>query len=295
MLRAHLIMNPEARGVTPALQRVVIAALEARFKLDCTETTARDEAIAVARAAVEDGNEFVIAFGGDGLVNEIANGIVNTNTILGIIPGGTMNVFARNLGIPTDHVEATDRIISFTGDSKRNVELASANGRYFTFSCGCGFDAEAAAFVESHKIAKRRYGEAFFYGAAFMTFLRSYFQKDPFLEVRLGERTDPAVMAIALNRGPYAYLFGRRVRLVPDQSTGMDVFALTRMKWWRVPQYALGAMATARYGESVAHSHVDRITISGREPFAVHVDGEPLEPIDHVEIVGSAAQIEVIL
>src|ERR1051326_4668665 len=100
--RAHLIMNPEARGVTPALQHLMTTALEARFRLELTETHAPDAGVDVARRAVEDGADLLIAFGGDGLVNEVVNGMAGSDATLAIIPGGTMNVFARNLGLPTN-------------------------------------------------------------------------------------------------------------------------------------------------------------------------------------------------
>src|SRR6266498_5223469 len=115
LLRAHLIMNPEARGVTPSLQHLMTTALEARFKLGVTETHARDAGIDVARNAVDEGADLLIAFGGDGLVNEVVNGMAGSEATLAIIPGGTMNVFARNLGLPTVPADAADYILGRAG------------------------------------------------------------------------------------------------------------------------------------------------------------------------------------
>src|SRR4029077_6571495 len=156
MLRAHLIMNPEARGVTASLQHLMATALEARFRLEVTETHARDAGVDVARRAVDDGAELLIAFGGDGLVNEGVNGMAGSDATLAIIPGGTMNVFARNLGIPTNPADAADHILRIAGDTApRRMSLVLTNDRSCPFACGCGFDAEAAARVESHRSAKR--------------------------------------------------------------------------------------------------------------------------------------------
>ena len=128
MLRAHLIMNPEARGVTPSLQHLMATALEARFKLGVTETHARDAGVDVARDAVDSGAELLIAFGGDGLVNEVVNGMAGSDATLAIIPGGTMNVFARNLGVPTNPTEAADHILRIAGDTEpRRMSLGLAN------------------------------------------------------------------------------------------------------------------------------------------------------------------------
>lgn len=299
MLRAHLIMNPEARAATPAMRRVVRAALEARFKLDVTETAARDAGIQVAREAAEAGNDFLIAFGGDGLVNEVVNGMAGSDAILAIIPGGTMNVFARNLGLPNDALEAADRILACAGRAEpQSVRLASADGRLFTFACGCGFDAEAAARVEARKEVKRRVGEPYFYAAAFATFLRSYLGRPPFLRCEGEFGVEEAVMAIASNGGPYAYLGGRPVRLgrrAPG-AAGLDLFLLRRLQPWRVPTYAVGAFVSGRFGPgAVRVTSVERFTVAGREPFFIHVDGEPLERTSRVEVRPDAATLRVLV
>ncbi|MGH9194830.1 MAG: diacylglycerol/lipid kinase family protein, partial [Acidimicrobiia bacterium] len=216
MLRARLIMNPEARGVGPAAARVVVAALEAKFKLDHLETEARATATEAARLAVEDGCEVVIAFGGDGLVNEVANGVSGTETALAVIPGGTMNVFARNLGMPRNAIEAADRIIRAAERNRiRKMPIASVNGRVFTFACGCGFDAEAATRLEERRVSKRRFGEPYFYATALATFLASYRKKKPFLEVSGEFGSAQALGVLVMNGGTYAYLLGRPVRPVP--------------------------------------------------------------------------------
>src|SRR5260370_70884 len=100
MLRAHLIMNPEARGVTPSLQHLMATALEARFELGVTETHARDAGVEVARRAVDSGAELLIAFGGDGLVNEVVNGMAGSGATPPSIPRRPMNVFAPTLRVP---------------------------------------------------------------------------------------------------------------------------------------------------------------------------------------------------
>jgi len=297
--RAHLIMNPEARNVSPAVRRVVQAALEGHFKLEATVTEARHAAISVAKDALADGNELIIGFGGDGLVNEIANGMVHSDAVLGVVPGGTMNVFARNLGIPNDPLEAVDRILSHSDEVEpRTVSLAKANDRYFTFSCGCGFDGEAASRVEEHYPAKRRFGEPYFYAAAFSTFLASYLRRPPFLRCDGDFGSLEGVGVIALNAGPYAYLAGRPIRLVPrdPDSDGMGIFVLNRLQWWRIPTYATGALLTGRFGGgSDAVSGASSATVSSHAPFYLHVDGEPLPLVDTVELVANAGSLKVIV
>ena len=287
MLRAHLIMNPEARGVTPALQHLMTTALEARFKLGVTETHARDAGVGVARRAVDSGAELLIAFGGDGLVNEVVNGMAGSDATLAIIPGGTMNVFARNLGIPTNPTEAADHILRIAGDADpRRMSLGLANDRYFTFACGCGFDAEAAARVEDHRSAKRRYGEPYFYAAALATFAASYALKKPFLTCDGEFGTEEVVLAVGLVGNAYAYLAGRPLRLAPNgpPDGGLGLFMVRRLSFVHLPRYAFGAL-TGRFGPgAVSLADLDEFTVSGDEPVAYHVDGETLEPASKVHV-----------
>lgn len=298
MLRAHLIMNPEARGVTPSLQHPMSTALEARFKLAVTETHARDAGVDVARSAIRDGADLLIAFGGDGLVNEVVNGMAGSDAMLAVIPGGTMNVFARNLGIPTNPTEAADHILSLADDPKpRTLALGLANDRHFTFACGCGFDAEAAARVEAHRGAKRRYGEPYFYAAALATFAASYATKRPFLTCDGEFGTEEAVLAVGLVGDTYAYLAGRPLRLGSRSSpeSGIGLFLVRRLSFVHLPRYAFGAL-TGRFGPgAVCLTDVDEFTVTGEEPIAYHVDGETLEPVPKIHVRRAPESLKVLV
>lgn len=296
-MRAQLIMNPEARRVTPAMKRVVRAALEARFKLDSVETQARDAAIVITEEAIDVGCEWIIAFGGDGLVNEVVNGIVGTDAKLAIIPGGTMNVLSRNLGIPTDPLEAVDRILSRAGGERTTkIDLGSVDDRYFTFSCGCGFDAEAATHVEDHRRSKRRFGEPYFYAAALGTFLKKYSGRQPFLQATGDFGTKQAVSIIGVSGGTYAYLLGRPVQLGGDRiPAALDVFMLERLEYSRIFRYGWGALFDGEFGAHSAKLSTSGYTVTSDEPFAVHVDGEPLASRQHADVKANAAQVEVLV
>lgn len=292
-------MNPEARGVTAAMQRVVQAALEARLKLDVTRTHAVGAAIEIARSAAESGIELVIAFGGEGLINEVTNGIAGSETSLAIIPGGTMNVFARNLGLPADPLEATDRILRRAeGADPVSIPLGAANGRLFVTCCGCGFDADAAERVDAHRPAKRRFGETYYYAAALATFATSYFGRKPFLRCEGAFGVEEGVMAAALNAGTYAYLLGRPVRLTTArfEEGKLGLFVLRKLQYLRLPTYAFGALVTGRFGPgSVSVPGLDGFTVTGETPFHVHVDGEPLPPTDHLQIRAGASELRVLI
>src|SRR5260370_33164448 len=126
MLRAHLIMNPEARGVTPSLQHLMATALEARFELGVTETHARDAGVEVARRAVDSGAELLIAFGGDGLVNEVVNGMAGRDAPPPIMPRRPPNVLAPHLRAPTNPPPAPHHILSIAAATEpRPLSLPS--------------------------------------------------------------------------------------------------------------------------------------------------------------------------
>src|SRR5688572_16724541 len=147
---AVVIVNPYAGKLSSADRQEVVEALGSYFDVRRFTTTARDSAIGIAAEAVEGGADLVIAFGGDGHINEVVNGIAGTSARLGIIPGGTMNVFARALGIPVDPYAAVDHLVRCRDEPAKSVALGKMNDRYFTFSAGCGFDAEAAERVERY-------------------------------------------------------------------------------------------------------------------------------------------------
>lgn len=284
---ALLIFNPRAGKLSVDSRDEVAVRLGERFSLDVVSTTSRRHAIELSRSAAADGLPLVLAFGGDGHVNEVVNGIAGTGSALGVIPGGTMNVFARSLGIPRRAQEAVDRLLSLDLGRARRVDLGLMDEHYFTFAAGCGFDAEAARLVESDLPKKRLFGEPFFYWSALRVLAGTYRARKPRMTVHAsGDHVDVA-MAIACNAGPYAYLLGLPVRLLPDGATGegLDVVALSRLRLTELPWYAWRAMAggsISRHRDAVSWQEVDELSITADEPFERHVDGETIAACDRV-------------
>jgi diacylglycerol kinase family enzyme len=296
--RAHLIVNPFARVVTPAATRAVARVLAGGFSLEVSETTSPAGGIAAARHAADEGAQLVVAFGGDGLVNEVVNGLAGTDAALGIVPGGTMNVFARSLGLPREPVEAARFLVSrATSGPARHVDLGRANGRLFTFACGVGFDAEAAARVNDHRRAKHRWGEPYFYAAALATLVGSYSVRPPFLRCQCDVTSRTGVLAIVTLNRPYAYLAGRPVRLGTRRSrgSGLNLFVLRNLRLHRVPEYALGALFTGRFGSGAGLvEDLARVRVEADEPVPAHVDGERLPPASAVEIEAVEAALQIL-
>ncbi len=194
-----------------------------------------------------------------------------------------MNVFARALELPLDPVEAADRLGKAAHEQPRTVPLGRMDDRLFTFSAGCGFDAEAAERVERYVPVKRRLGELYFYWSAFRVLAGSYRHRNPVMELRGDFGSVPVAMAIACNAGPYAYLAGRPVNLAPRVRLegGLDVFALRKMRVEALPWYVWGSVMSGRvstHSDAFYANDIESFEVVAERPFARHVDGEPVAP-----------------
>ncbi len=152
-LRVVLLVNPEAGMRPAAIERIEAALRAGGATVETVPTTRRGDGIRIARRAAEAGADVLLACGGDGTLNEAVNGLAGTETALAVLPAGTVNVWAREIGIPLDPVRAVDLL--WRGE-RRRVDLGRANGRYFLLMASIGFDAAAAGQVTRPE--KRRWG-----------------------------------------------------------------------------------------------------------------------------------------
>ncbi|WP_205698141.1 diacylglycerol kinase family protein [Conexibacter sp. SYSU D00693] len=205
--RMLVIVNPYATTVSDRLKTLVVAALGGRYAVDAIDTEGRDHATALCREARDEGYDVVVAFGGDGTVNEAANGLAGSSTPLTTLPGGATNVFCKMLGIPGDIVDATEHLLRIADDwQPRRVDLATVNGRRFTFSCGVGLDASVVRRVDSRPRLKSKLGAWYFTYAAVTTFLREYTVRPPRLEAEFADGgRSSGVTAIVQNGDPFTY------------------------------------------------------------------------------------------
>src|SRR6201995_1344738 len=158
--RMLVIVNPYATTVSDRLKNLVVYALRGRYEVQAVDTQARDHATELCRQAAREGYDVVVAFGGDGTVNEAANGLVGSATPLFPLPGGRTNVYCRILGIPIDVVDATEYLLGLSHDwHPRHVAVGQVNERYFLFSAGVGLDASVVEQVDAHPRLKSRFGE----------------------------------------------------------------------------------------------------------------------------------------
>ncbi len=187
--RMLVIVNPYATTVSDRLRHLVVYALQGRFEVDAVDTEARGHATELCREAAHEGYDVVVAFGGDGTVNEAANGLLGSPTPLSCLPGGSANVFGKMLGIPGDPVDATEHLLAMADDwHPRKVDLGVVNGRCFTFASGLGLDASVVERVDANPRLKARFGPWFFTWVAVSTFMRRYLVRPPRLTVRTAGR-----------------------------------------------------------------------------------------------------------
>ena len=209
-----IIVNPHAATVSDRLRHLVVYALQGRFEVDAVDTEARGHATELCREAAHEGYDVVVAFGGDGTVNEAANGLLGSDTPLCCLPGGSANVFAKMLGIPGELVDATEHLLAMADDWRpRKVDLGVVNGRCFTFNSGLGLDASVVERVDSRPDLKARLGPYFFAWEALSTFARRYLFRPSRMEVQAGGRKLQAVTAIVQNGSPFTYFHDRPIEI----------------------------------------------------------------------------------
>lgn len=286
-LRILLVVNSFASSVTARNTVVVKRQLSRglagdRNEVDVVETNRRGHATRFAHDAARRGIDVVVAFGGDGTLNEVATGIAGTDTALGVLPGGSTNVFARTIGLPNDPVVAVDRVAAaISAGQFRPIGLGQVNGRFFCFHTGVGFDAAVVKAVERRASLKRWLGHPLFITAALSTWLR-YGRSEPHFRVTTDAgRIDDGYFTIVLNTNPYTYLGNRPLDLSPAASFERGLVAVT-FRTMRATTI-LGGLFQALRGGGVPERpaideqiDLDELVIEHEVPFPYQVDGDYL-------------------
>jgi diacylglycerol kinase family enzyme len=302
--RMLVIVNPYATTMSDRLKHLVVYALQGRYAVHAVDTQRRGHATELCREAAREGYDVVVAFGGDGTVNEAANGLRGTRTPLTCLPGGSNNVYCKMLGIPGDVVDATEHLLLMADDwQPRPADLGVANGRRFTFAAGMGLDASVVERVDAHPHLKTRFGAWYFTEAAVQTFLRSYVVHPPQLEVETDGRTIRGVSVFFQNGAPYTYFKDRPVDLVTGarlDSGDLAGVVLTRASPVDVPTVMFRALSgpgqIARHRRVEAFSAVASATVrslDGRQ-VAFQVDGDHVGDAEEVTFSVEPGAIRVV-
>jgi diacylglycerol kinase family enzyme len=215
--RMLVIANPYATTVSERLKSLVVYALQGRYEVHAVDTEGRDHATLLCRDAAADGYDVVVAFGGDGTVNEAANGLAGSATALTALPGGATNVYCRMLGIPNDVVDATEHLLRAADEWRpRALDLGSVNGRHFLFSSGFGLDAAVVRRVDAHPETKARFRHWYYAAAGLATFAREYVVHPPRIDLEVGGETVRGVTALVQTGDPYTYFSGHPLHVADD-------------------------------------------------------------------------------
>jgi diacylglycerol kinase family enzyme len=282
--RMLVIANPYATTVSERLKSLVVYALRGRYDVHAVDTEGRDHATELCREAAADGYDVVVAFGGDGTVNEAANGLAGSATALTALPGGATNVYCRMLGIPTDVVDATEHLLRIADQWRlRRLDLGSVNGRHFLFSSGYGLDAAVVRQVDAHPAAKARFRQWYYAAAGLRTLAREYTLHPPQIDVEVDGETIRGVSAFVQTGDPYTYFSGRPLRVadgmtLDDGAVGGAI--LRRARPYDVPTVLARLFSERRPVADHrrvytwrAQQHVRCLSADGR-PVPLQVDGD---------------------
>lgn len=312
-VRALLIVNPVATTAAAAGLASITSPLAAVTSLDVAVTTHPGHAGELARSAGRAGIHVVVVLGGDGTVNEAVNGLLaddpesgpERRPALGILPAGGMNVAARSLGLPPHPARAVRRLVTAVSQERRTlISLGRADGRFFLTGAGIGFGAELMARADAARATGgrpptwRRY-----LAEGARQFRQAAERRSPVLRVEAedGDAVDDVRAVLVANTSPYAYLGPWPLSPCPRASWQghLEGFALTTLSVPRctalmtrmllAPRREHGGRAVRRFREQRT------LTVTADAPFALHVDGEPLDRCRRVRFSSCARALALAL
>ena len=290
-MRAVLIVNPNATSTTPAGRDLLAHALESRVKLNVVHTDHRGHAIEIAQRAAQDGVEVLIVHGGDGTVNEVANGIIGevgpgqAGPAVGVVPGGSANVFARALGISPDPTEATNQLVDLLDEHRRSkswrrIGLMDCQERWGVFTAGMGVDGDVVAAVEAQR-AKGRKVTASRYIRVTIREMLANARREPTLTLYLPDREPVSGVHFAFvsNSSPWTYANARPVWTNPETTfeTGLGVFATTSMNVWanlRLARRMLSRTPRIEAKHLIRDDDLPWLKVTSDTPIACQIDGD---------------------
>jgi diacylglycerol kinase (ATP) len=260
-----VILNPAARGARMQRLRKQAEHL-ARGTIVCA-TTRAGEAETLARHAVTEGYKRIVAAGGDGTINEIVNGIAGHNVTLGLLPLGTMNVFATELGLPVNDLSDCWKIIE--RNRTHRVDLPRANRKHFVQLAGVGLDAQAVK--ETSRGFKRNFGPLSYLISAVQIASRT----PPVLRIESEDAVATEGSFVLVGNGR---LYGGRFpffkEAVMDDGL-LDVIVFKRLNYVDIIRYLQDVVFTPQISSpEVEYFQTRHLRVTSDETVPVEIDGE---------------------
>ena len=275
-MRTCIIFNPAAQGERAGRLRRHLDEIAARCTLK--QTAAAEDARRLAAEAVREGFEIIVAAGGDGTLNEVLNGMADVpdgleRARLGLLPLGTVNVFARELGIPRTFQAAWQTILQ-ARETRIDLPLveyrlnAAMRRRHFAQLAGAGLDARAIELV--HWPLKKKIGPLAYVIAG----LNALLHPPSKITVTAGERTVTGELVLIGN----GKLYGGQFRIFPEadlRDGRLEVCVFPRVNWLTLARCCAPLMLRRRLPPRATENFQSAsLTLSGSPPAPLEVDGE---------------------
>ncbi len=281
-LRATVIYNPMSGTLN--VQAMLPGALEvlhgAGWQIDVQATTKSGDAGRLAAQARDQGQPIVLVAGGDGSLNEAANALAYSEVALGVLPSGTANVWARQIGLPVPLPLRSDRLAEaarlLLEGSIRPIDLGRARDRYFVMWSGIGLDAQVTATIEPRPAWVKRLGVISYSLHALVTAVQ-------FRGTRMTVTVDQqriqcrALMVLVSN----AQLYGAIAEITPEaimDDGWLDVRIMKGDHFFQALRHGLRFLLRRRSPDpELIELRGQRISVTARRPCYVHVDAEPCD------------------
>ncbi|HEX8207889.1 MAG TPA: diacylglycerol kinase family protein [Solirubrobacteraceae bacterium] len=271
MRRLCLIVNPNAGGGRtakglPEIERA-LSRHDLAYRIELTVSI--DHAIELAKGAAAEG-DVAVAFGGDGLAGAVAHGLRDTEGVLGVLPGGRGNDFARKLGIPSDPVGAVEVLAHA---DPLTVDVGEVDGRTFLGIASYGFDSDCQDLANATKVVR---GQLVYVYSALRTLAGWKAERFSFTADDGEQRTVKGYAVAACNSG----VFGGGMALAPDASMedGLLDVVLTldssKLNYLRgIPKVFKG---THLDDPSAELFRARELRVDSERPFRIYADGDPI-------------------
>ena len=265
MNSTFVILNPAARSDRAKRSQARVESLAHGCTVASSASAA--EAEALARNAAAEGFEKVVAAGGDGTIHAVVNGLAGSSAALGLLPIGTVNVFAIELGLPLNNLDMCWDIIE--GDQVRLIDLPSANGKYFVQLAGVGLDAQVVK--ETSLTLKRNFGPLSYLISAAQIAAR----KPPRLFLESSNTPiDEASFVLVGNGRRYGGPFPFFKQASLDDGL-LDVVAFKQVGYLDIIRYLQDVFFSSEIrSPEVEYFQTERLRISSEQDVPVELDGE---------------------
>ena len=260
-----VILNPAAQSERAQRRRARVEELAGGSLVYATSRGG--EAETLARRAAAEGYRKIVAAGGDGTINEVVNGLAGSDSTLGLLPIGTMNVFATELGLPTHDLDLCWNIIQ--NENTRLVDLPAANRKFFVQLAGVGLDAQVVK--ETNSKLRRNFGPVSYLIAAAQIAAR----RPPrlFIESENASTNEASFVLIGNGRlygGPFPFF----KHAVIDDGL-FDVVVFKRLGYLEIIKYLQDVIFSSEIrAPEIEYFQTRHLRVESDEPVPVEVDGE---------------------